>query len=234
MIRLDTTLRKLQLSLGNNVTTSQLPILVSYSDKTTTDYVGATTPSNSSNTTSVDICAAPTLGAVRDIDLVSISNADTANATVNIIYNDNATLYTIFTVTLSPKDKLIYVHGNGWNVIDISGNTKTAGNTGPTGPLGNSGPMGPAVYLEAEGIDGDIGPPGPPGVQGTIGSVGPTGPQGNQGPLVLVDIPEQDEVMPLPGPPGPPGVQGVVGNTGSQGVQGPQGPATSLVVMTLT
>jgi len=125
MLRLDTTTRKLQAVLAGAVTANQLPILVSWSDKTSTTYTGGSTPINTNSTTAVDICAAPGASTVRDIDYVSVRNADTAAATVTIRYNDNATTYDICKATLAVGDHLVYVHGSGWQVIDADGNLQT-------------------------------------------------------------------------------------------------------------
>ena len=124
MLRLDTTTRKLQAVLAGAVTTNQLPILVSWSDKTSTTYSGGSTPSNTNSTTAVDICAAPGASTIRDIDYISVRNADTAAATITIRYNDNATTYDVFKTALAVGDHLTYVHGSGWTVVDSSGNVK--------------------------------------------------------------------------------------------------------------
>lgn len=130
MIRLDATNRKLQAVLAGAITTNQLPCTVSYSDKTSTDYVGATQLTNTNSTTAVDICAAPGASTVRDIDYLSIRNRDTAAATVTVMLDDNATDYEIVKATLAVGDQLVYTHGDGWRVIASDGTTKTgaAGN----------------------------------------------------------------------------------------------------------
>lgn len=125
MIRLDATNRKLQAVLAGAITTNQLPCTVSYSDKTSTDYVGATQLTNTNSTTAVDICAAPGASTVRDIDYLSIRNRDTAAATVTVMLDDNATDYEIVKATLAVGDQLVYTHGDGWRVIDTDGNLKT-------------------------------------------------------------------------------------------------------------
>lgn len=124
MIRLDSTTRKLQIVLGGAVTTNQLPVVLSWSDKTTSSYTGGSTVSNTNNTTAVDIAAAPGASTVRDIDHVSINNIDTAVATVTVRYNDNGTTYTIVKVTLSVGDQLIYTHAAGWVCMTSAGAVK--------------------------------------------------------------------------------------------------------------
>lgn len=131
MIRLDNTTRKLQVVLAGAITTNQLPVVLSWSDKTTSSYTGGSTVSNTNSTTAVDICAAPAASTIRDIDSVSINNIDTVMATVTVRYNDNATLYTIVKIDLEPGDQLLYTHGQGWKCIDFSGASKPTGQTPP-------------------------------------------------------------------------------------------------------
>jgi len=133
MIRLDTTTRKLQIDLDASVSTNQLPVVVSYSDKTSNSYTGAIQLSNTNNTTAVDICNAPASSTIREVDYLSVTNRDTGNVAVSIIYNDNGTLYTIAKATLTTGDQLIYTHAHGWHAQDSTGNTKVTGGGGGSG-----------------------------------------------------------------------------------------------------
>lgn len=128
MIRLDTISRTIQLTLGAFATTNQLPIIVCYSDKSVAQYNGATQLTISSNTTPVNICNSPAASIVRDIDSVSIYNADTVSAVVNVSYNDNGTLYPISKAILNPGDSLRYTHSDGWSAVDVTGSVKTSAN----------------------------------------------------------------------------------------------------------
>jgi len=130
MLRLDSTLRKIQILLSGIITTAQLPVMVMYSDRTSTAYSGAAQLANTNSTTAVDICAAPAASTIRDIDYISVRNSDTVAATATIRYNDNTTLYTIVTVALAVGDQLVYVHGDGWRVVDSTGQTKTTALSG--------------------------------------------------------------------------------------------------------
>lgn len=118
MIRLDTTTRKLQVLLGGAITTNQLPVVVSYSDHTTTAYSGATQAATTNSTTPVDICDAPAASTVRDIDYINVRNDDTVSATVTIRYNDNGTIYKLVATSLTPGYSLVYTHGSGWQIIE--------------------------------------------------------------------------------------------------------------------
>jgi len=121
MIRLDST-RSLQALLGGAVATTELPITVSYSDKTTDTYNGAAQLSTTTGATPVIIAAAPAVGVVRDVDYISVRNVDTASATITIRYS---TPHSIVAATLAVGDHLVFVHGDGWRVFDASGALKT-------------------------------------------------------------------------------------------------------------
>ena len=124
MIRLDTVNRTLKLFLGAAHTTAPLQIVVSYSDQTTSTYLGGTQLSNSNGTTAVTICSAPAASTIRDIDMVSVLNTDTASKVVTVEMVDTATPYLIATVTLLVGEKLTYTHGSAWQVVSNSGNIK--------------------------------------------------------------------------------------------------------------
>jgi hypothetical protein len=176
MIRLDSTTRKLQLVLKAAVATTQLSVTVSYSDKTTTTYNGATQLSLSNDTTAVDICSAPAADTIRDIDLINICNNDTVSSTVSVRYSDNGVIYVILINEIAPGNQINYTHGSGWEVVD---------HIGPTGPLGNIGPTGPSITgptgsSGAAGVDGPTGPMGVTGPNG-LSITGPTGPNANLG-----------------------------------------------------
>ena len=124
MIRLDTVNRSLTLFLGGAQVTAPLQIVVSYSDQTSTTYLGSTQLANSNGTTAVTICSAPVASVIRDIDMVTVLNTDSASQTVTIQLLDTAATYKIITVTLLVGDKLTYTHGSAWQVVNDSGNIK--------------------------------------------------------------------------------------------------------------
>jgi hypothetical protein len=114
MIILDTTLRKLELVLAGAITTNQLPFVASYQDSTVAPP--ATTNGVSNNTTAVTLVAAPASGVQRELQYLSIYNADTVSATVTVRLNDNSTLRTIVNVTLNSGSSLIFVRDAGWSI----------------------------------------------------------------------------------------------------------------------
>lgn len=124
MLRLDTTTRSLEIVLGGAHTTNALPVVVSWSDKTSSTYSGGTTTTASNGTTAVTVCAAPAASTIRDIDSVNVHNADTVSATVTIRVNDNSTYRTVIKAILATGDQMYYSHGSSWVVVDPSGSIK--------------------------------------------------------------------------------------------------------------
>jgi hypothetical protein len=155
MIRLDTVNRSLQLFLGSATTTNPLQIVVCYSDQTVSTYNGATQLSNSNGTTAVTICSAPASGAVRDIDMLSVLNTDTAAAFVTIEMVDTSTPYQIIYVELSIGDKLTFTHGSGWQVVSDSGNIKYTVQS--TGGVDSFNTRTGAVTLLSSDVTGALG-----------------------------------------------------------------------------
>lgn len=138
MIRLPSTTVKLQAVLSGAPATTQPQAIVCFSDDDATNatYTGGATVTVLTGSTDVDICAAPASGIVRDIDFISISNRDTASITLTVKYDISATDSTIIKVTLLTLETLQYTHGDGWKVIDASGNIKTSASGLPTGAAG--------------------------------------------------------------------------------------------------
>ena len=147
MIRLDTTNRTLKLYLGGAHATAPLQAVVSYSDQTSTTYLGSTQLTNSNGTTAVTICSAPSASTTRDIDMVSVLNTDTASQVVTIELVDTSTAYLLSTVTLLVGEKLTYTHGSAWQVVSNSGNIKytVLGTTGVDSFSGGSTGLTPAT-----------------------------------------------------------------------------------------
>ena len=70
--------------------------------------------------------SSPAASTQRLVKSIAIQNADTAAATVTVIYNNNATLRNVIIVILAAGDQLIYEDGNGWVCMDKNGNIKTS------------------------------------------------------------------------------------------------------------
>jgi len=101
---------------------------------TTSSFTPGSTDTQTNNTTAVTIAAAPGASTQRQVKMVSIFNADTANATVTVSLNNNATLRTMVSVLLKPNQTLQFAE-NAWSVIDSTsglqeGNGSTASAAG--------------------------------------------------------------------------------------------------------
>lgn len=128
MIKLDTITRSLQIVLTAAKTANDMPVVVSYSERTATatTTTEGTQLASSNGTTPVTICAAPTSSTiVRSVEHISVKNADTALKVVTINLLDTATNYALVTVTLAVGDELTYTANAGWQVLDTNGNIKT-------------------------------------------------------------------------------------------------------------
>lgn len=126
MIVLNTTNTSLEMVLGAGVTTNELPFLVHYD---ITSRQGETTfgQSHGVSTGGTDktILAAPSVaGERRIVKAISVHNADTASATVQIHYDDGGTERTIIKVTLATLENLFYESGAGWQVLTTAGAIK--------------------------------------------------------------------------------------------------------------
>lgn len=127
MIKLDTISRSLQIVLSAAKTTTDMPVVVSYSERTATatTTTEGTQLASSNGTTAVTICAAPASGTiVRSVEHISVKNADTASKTVTINLLDTATNYSLITATLAVGDELVYSANAGWSTLDQNGSIK--------------------------------------------------------------------------------------------------------------
>ncbi len=102
----------------------------------------------------------PVVGGLRKVISVGGSTSTTAGTTIAEIGTG--------TVTLAQLKVLL-------GVANSTGNIASGIGTGATGAAGSAGGPGPAVFLEADVIEGDPGPPGPPGPAGPAGPAGTGG-----------------------------------------------------------
>jgi hypothetical protein len=115
---------KLQLTTSS---TAGIDVLVNYADMDTTTKavtVGRQLTKITTATTT-DIMAAPASGFSRKYTHISISNihASTAN-TLTLIYDANATDYTIESATLAAGERMSYAEGRGMRFFDSQGREK--------------------------------------------------------------------------------------------------------------
>jgi hypothetical protein len=124
MISLDKTTRTLQAVLVGAVTTNELHVTVCYYDVTAqtkednSEYRRAMKLTKTTGTTPVVICTAPSAnGTARNVDYISVQNADTVSSTVTIQVDDGGTTYNQCSQALSAGETLIYEHEGGWQII---------------------------------------------------------------------------------------------------------------------
>jgi hypothetical protein len=143
MIILDTTNKSLEVKLAGAVSSAQLPIVASYVDIASASYSPASIDGQTNDTNAVTVVSAPGSSVKRQVKLVTVHNADDAQAVVILQYKNGATARELVRVTLDGDDTLIYTDGEGFRVLSAAGQIKGVGATGPTGPQGPEGPQGP-------------------------------------------------------------------------------------------
>ena len=105
MIKIDNTIKKLQVVLTAAMTTTNMPVVVSWDDKDG----GGSFDTATNGTTQVDICTFSTSStALRTVKYISVYNADTVSKTVQIRLLNNATARIMISATLAVGDTLVY------------------------------------------------------------------------------------------------------------------------------
>ena len=148
MIRLDATTKSLELIMLAAPTT-QPAFYASWSEQSATAYGGKSNAGAANGVTAVTLVPAPASGVTSDIDDLHIHNADAASQTIVVRLNTSGVFVTLFKAILASLDTLIYTHGQGWRVIDSTGNVKTSGTGGGgSGGGGATGGAGDQVFYE--------------------------------------------------------------------------------------
>lgn len=120
MIVLDGTPTIVEVLLGSGVSSVELPITAHYVDVTDTTYKPGSFHTITTGTSAVT--AVFTVGSgVRQVKLLTIYNADNANATVTVRLKFDATTRILVKVTLAVASTLIYTDGEGFRVMNTSG-----------------------------------------------------------------------------------------------------------------
>ena len=124
MIILTETTDRIQIVLAGNVTANHLQCVAFWRDVTTTAFTPGRSVAVSNNTTDVNIVASPAASTQRIIDLLTVYNTDTANATVTIKFDAIGTDYTLWRGILGVGEMLQYNDKNGFSVLTIAGAVK--------------------------------------------------------------------------------------------------------------
>src|SRR3990167_1161721 len=183
---LDTTTQSLEILLAAAVASTQLPVVVVFTDGTTSPGPSSTQHSITNSTTAVTILTAPASTFKREVTFLSVFNADTDAVTVTIRLNDNSTMRIIRKVTLEVGDHLDYTNERNFEVMDKHGKKKVSdtiassflaldgeqGDQGDPGLRGEAGATGPQGLMGPPGLDAEDGIDGFPGIIGLTGSMG--------------------------------------------------------------
>ena len=119
MITLDSTTKKLQVVLAGNVTTNQLVVNVVWTDENIegVDTKYASKQSVTNQTTDVDICDAPQQNFTRNIETITVYNADTVAATITVKIDNGGTETILFKQALNAGETFLLEHGAGAQVL---------------------------------------------------------------------------------------------------------------------
>lgn len=119
MIRLDSVTRKLQVVMGGAKTTTEATAIVSFfdSNKSGETTKGSTKIATTNGATDVDICLAPGNNFIRNIDTITVYNADSVTQTISIKIDDGGTDSILIKHALTTGQTLFYEHQQGWTVL---------------------------------------------------------------------------------------------------------------------
>lgn len=129
MLILATTTDTIEVILAGAPVT-QLPVIASYRDITTSDYTPGRSAINTNSTTAVIAVAAPASSTQRVIDFLNIYNPNSANATVTVRLDLSGVEYILTSVTLAQGERLAYQEGIGWQTFTTAGAVKSSLNQG--------------------------------------------------------------------------------------------------------
>ncbi len=123
---LDATTKKLQVVLGEAISSVNCDYVTCYSDITTSAFTPISADGTTNGVTPVDIVAAPASSTQREIQSIFVNNVDTITHNVSILYNDNGTTRLMVKVQLLAGEQLFYNSQSGWNCATISGANKVS------------------------------------------------------------------------------------------------------------
>jgi hypothetical protein len=126
VITLVSTTQKLQAVLGGSSSSTGAHINVSWYDENIegVDTKQGAKQTTSNNTTDVDICLAPQQSFIRNIEYISVYNADTITATVTIKIDDGGTETILVRAALATLEGLYYDNQSGWYALTSAGARK--------------------------------------------------------------------------------------------------------------
>ena len=151
MIVVDIPGKSIEVVLAGAVATTQLPFVVNYTNvsREGRKSIGSTDGTTNS-TTAVTILAAASSGARREVESISLYNADSGSVTATIRINNNSTTRIVVKVVLATLDHLIYTAAAGWFVMTSAGfikSTLTATNLDDLGDVAITSPTTSSILI---------------------------------------------------------------------------------------
>lgn len=122
---LTNTTETIQVILSGAVATNESVVTVDYGENTSTTFVAGKQRSVTNGSTAVDILSAPAASTQRIVQLLTMTNQDTAPITVTIRTNNAGTLSPQFgPVTLQVGERVQFATDTGFSVFDSAGAIK--------------------------------------------------------------------------------------------------------------
>ena len=116
---------KLQVVSTAAKTTLDSSVIVCWEDANQATIDKGSQISTTNGTTAVDIAFSSSGGIDRTIKSIQLHNHDSAAKTFTFSMVENGVAYPLIDVTLQVDDNISYTDGQGWYVLDASGNRKT-------------------------------------------------------------------------------------------------------------
>jgi hypothetical protein len=104
LLILDATTKSIEVAMSGAAATTNPDFTAAWADDTGSAFTEGSTDGALNGTSAVTLVAAPTASTRRVVKSITIENKDTANVTITVSYNNNATLRTVAKVTLVPGD----------------------------------------------------------------------------------------------------------------------------------
>lgn len=104
LLILDATTKSIEVAMSGAAATTNPDFTAAWADDTGSAFTEGSTDGALNGTSAVTLVAAPAAATRRVVKSITIENKDTANVTITVSYNNNATLRTVAKVTLVPGD----------------------------------------------------------------------------------------------------------------------------------
>lgn len=126
MLALDNPTHTLEAILAASVAANQLHVTTTYRDVANPagsdlDPGISLSTVKTNGATAVTALAAPTQSVRREIENITVHNADTSSATITLRINDGTNTYTMMKVVMATLYTLVFERASGWTLYNASG-----------------------------------------------------------------------------------------------------------------